>query len=355
MRSKKVFFGLLFIFISGMIFAEKTASSFHFSGFPTDLWAGKISAGYTGLSLIEGEETSFETILSGGWLTRHSYYSGSFLNRETSTPSFNYETALFKMGFVQDLLGIRQGFIRNGRNSKNLIEGFIYYRGRWETHVKPEGTNPSFFSLSDNPEKDGIFVNAAVVGLAYNDVVRNGHGVKNGLDGKISVEYAPDFINSTADYYSIVFEGMGYLPLYDSQPRKDMNLFSLYLADRIRVAHNGGGYRTFTVRREDALQLRGIERERQDSRFTAVNNLDLRMNLPSLFIPDLKFGILGFFDSGYYYEDTSYNGTYFSTGAALYLDIFGAFQGGIRYNYLLSGERMNTKKDSVDMILTFYY
>ncbi len=109
------------------------------------------------------------------------------------------------------------------------------------------------------------------------------------------------------------------------------------MADRVHVAANGGNYRPFTIRREDTLQLRGFERERTDSQFTAVSNLNILVNLPSLFIPDIKLGLLGFFDSGFYYEDSTYNGILFSTVAALYLDIFGAFHGGIRYNYLLTG------------------
>ena len=355
MRRKLLMFMVLFIVVSGMLAADETGSAFHFSGFPTDTWAARVFAGYTGLSFIDGQETSIETTLSGGWLTRHSYYSGSFDNRELPSVNFNDADTLFHLGFIQDLFGIRQGFIRNNRNGKNLVEGFLYYRGRWEAHVKPDGTNPWFFSLSDNPEKTGIFINAAVTGLAYNNSVRNSHGVKDGLDAKISFEYAPAGINGTADYYSTVCKAMGYLPLYDSNPENRMNLFSVYLADRIRIAANGGSYRPFTIRREDALQLRGFERERTDSRFTAVNNMDIRINLPSLFIPDIKLGLLGFFDSGFYYEDSSYNGTLFSTGAALYLDLFGAFQGGVRYNYLLKGERMDTKKDSIDLMLTYYF
>ncbi len=355
MCRKPVLFMLILILLSGMLAAEEKNSVFHFSFFPTDVWAVEGSAGYTGLALADGQETSFETIVSGGWLTRHSYYSGSFKNRERPNTTFSDTAARFNLGFIQDLLGIRQGFVRNRRNGKNLVEGFLYYRGRWEAHVKPDGTNPSFFSLTDNPEKTGIFSNAAVIGFAYNNSVRNKHGVKNGLDAKISFEYAPPVINAAADYNSTVCWAAGYIPLFDSTPDTAMNLFSLYLADRVRLALSGGEYRTFTIRREDALQLRGFERERTDSRFTAVNNLEIRANLPSLFTPDIKFGLLGFFDSGFYYEDSSYNGTLFSTGAALYIDLFGAFQGGIRYNYLLTGEKMNTDKNSFDMMLTYYF
>lgn len=357
MLKKLLFLFLLIILFSGVLLAaeEESSSAFNYSVFPTDFWSGKIFFGYTGFSFIEGQETSLETEFRGGWLTQYSYYSGSFLNRLEPVEGFDYTDAEFKTGYLQGLFGIRQGFVRNKRNDKNLIEGFLYYKGRWETHENSDDNSPWFMQLTDNPENDGIFQQSLVIGSAYNDVVRSTHAVKDGFDAGIVFDYAPSFINDPADYYTVVLEAAGYLPILDLNPGEKMNLFSIYLADRVKLAYTDGDYRPYNIRQENAASIRGIEEERLDSKLTIVNNFELRYNLPALFIPDLMFGLLTYFDAGYYYEDASYNGTVFSAGAGLYLDLFGAFQGGIRYDYLLKETRMDESLSSINMMLTFYF
>ncbi len=355
---KKLLTAVLILAVFGMNIAAEEGTSekqIIFSLFPTDIWAAKLSLEYTGLSLIDGQKTSIETEFRGGWLTQYSYYSGPYGNREEPVLSFNYTDTKFQTAFVQNITGIRQGFITNERNGKNLVETFLYYKGRWEGHYPYKENSPWFMDLTDNPEKDNIFQNSIIAGAAYNNVLRSSHGVKDGLNGEVKTEYAPSFINNTADYYCITGEVQGYLPLFDLNPGSKMNAFSIYLADRIRTAYTDGSYRTYSIRLDNSARVRGIEKERLDSRFTAVNNLEFRFNLPSLFIPDIKPGILTYLDAGYYYEDSSYNGAVMSTGAGLYLDLFGAFQGGVRYDYLLLGEKMDKSLSSDNMMLTFYF
>lgn len=325
------------------------------SVFPTDIWAGKLSVEFTGFSLIEGQKTSLETELRGGWLTQESYYTGSFESPLSPSDIFDYTNAAFKTVFVQNTAGIRQGFIRNDRNGKNLIESFLYYKARWEGHTESDGNSPWFMALTDNPETESIFQNSIVAGAAYNDIFRNPHGIKDGFNGELKAEYAPSFMNTTADYYCFTGEVQAYLPILDLSPEKKNNTFSVYLADRVRGAYTEGSYRPYSIRLENAAEVRGIEKERLDSRFTAVNNLELRFNLPSIILSDVKPGILTYFDVGYYYENSSCNGTVLSTGAGLYLDLFVAFQGGLRYDYLLKGERMDKTVSSFNMMLTYYF
>ncbi len=325
------------------------------SVFPTDIWAAKLSLEYTGLSLIPGQKTSLETIVTGGWLTQFSYYTGSYSNRLLPVSTFDDTNAEFKTAFVQNILGIRQGFIANSRNGKNLLEAFLYYKGRWEGHYPSGSNSPWFTSLTDNPEQENIFQSSFISGVGYNNSFRNHHGVIDGINADVRGEYAPSFMNSSADYYCFTGEIQGYLPLFDLNPESRMNTFSVYLADRVRTAYTDGSYRTYSIRLENAAEVRGIEKARLDSRFTAVNNFEIRFNLPSLFIPDIKPGLLTYFDAGYYYEDSSYSGTVMSTGAGLYVDLFGAFQGGVRYDYLIDGEKMDTERSSINMMFTFYF
>ena len=334
---------------------NSTGQQISLSVFPTDIWAAKLSVEYTGLSLIPGQKTSLETIITGGWLKQDSYYTGSYDNRLVPVSLFDYTNAMFKTGFIQDIIGIRQGFIANSRNGKNLLEAFLYYKGRWEGHYTSGGNSPWFMNLTDNPEQESVFQSSIIAGTAYNGRFRNHHGVLDGLNADLRSEYAPGGMNTAADYYCLTGEVQGYLPLFDLNPESRMNTFSIYLADRIRAAYTDGSYRTYSIRLENAAEVRGIEKVRMDSKFTAVNNFEIRFNLPSLFIPDIKPGLLTYFDAGYYYEDSSYSGTVLSTGAGLYVDLFGAFQGGIRYNYLVNGEKMDTRLSSINMMFTFYF
>ncbi len=338
------------------VFGEDTATpEIVFSGFPTGMWGAKLSLKFTGISAFEDKKTSLETELTGGWLAQYSYYNGSFDQRAVPSEYFDYTDTEFRTAFVQSKLGIRQEFLRDIKTGSPLAEGFIYLKTRLEGHYDHDNNDPWFMSLTDNPEKDSIFQNSIVTGAAAGNTSRNSHGVIKGIDSVITLEYAPPLINSTADYYCTVFTILGFLPLADINTGKTGNTFSVYLADRIRGAYTDGGYRPYNIRYENSAAVRGIERERFDSKFTAVNNMEIRFNLPSLFSRDIKFGILTYFDSGYYYEDSSYNGTIFSVGTGIYLDLFGYFQGGVRYDHLLNETRMDKSASSINTMLTFYF
>ncbi len=332
-----------------------------FSDFPTNVWGAKLSFKFKEIPVFENffgnKKTSLNlnTELKGGWLPQYSYYSGSFEQRAVPSPDFDYTDTKFRNAFVQSKLGVKQKLLVNKKNGSTLVEGFTYLKTLLEGHYPYNGNDSWFMSLTDNPEKDGIFQNSIITGTTYDNTTRNRHGVKKGIKSQITMEYAPTLINNTADYYCTVFDIEGYLPIADIYPQIIDNTFSVYLADRIKTAYTDGDYRPYNIRHQNAAAVRGIERERFDSKFTAVNNMEIRCNLPSLFFKDIKFGILAYFDSGYYYEDSSYNGTIFSAGTGIYLDLFGYFQGGLRYDHLINETRMDETTSSINAMLTFYY
>ncbi|MBI9109017.1 MAG: hypothetical protein JEZ04_19900 [Spirochaetales bacterium] len=351
---EKIFLGILIIILSAVSLSaegpedekdEEEQSSIYFLFHPIGFIDCMAEFEYTGIPLLEGTETVFGLNLTGGWVSRNYFLDISDAYILPGTSGFNSEDAEFKKIYLDWQLGIRQGFFWNERIGENLLEGFIYYNGCYEYNINdPQRPQQYFFNYSGSAEADGQFQTSVEFGGAYNDVSINDHSVKEGIEALLQLDCGPDFLNRSADYYHLNTEIKVYIPIIDIEPERGFNLFNIYLAERFKLGYANGDYVPVNVRYDNRADIRGVERERFNTKFTVTNNLELRINFPALFLPALMPGFLVYFDSAFYFEEAGYQGFLISTGAGLYLDIFGFFQVGVRLDYLINDFKMDGKK-----------
>ena len=156
----------------------------------------------------------------------------------------------------------------------------------------------------DFPDQDGIFQNSLLVGGAYQGVVRNVHTVKSGIEAEASAEWGPfapsDFLrlNATARFF---------LPIWDAAPDRDRNLFSVYAGDFVSVDLVIGDAVPLNIRQSFGGQsprtglggaVRGVDSGSLDGYFKAVNNLEVRVVGPALFLPAIVPGLVAYVDAG---------------------------------------------------------
>jgi hypothetical protein len=270
------------------------------------IWGADVGVGYRGLPLAPGVDTTIWAYGGGGY-EGVSFYrepagelvlSGALGSRD---PAFTRIEALWKAG-------IAQGLAWNSRIEANLIDAFAFYRGRYDVNQAGAGSLLAATSISVLPDRDGSFLSSVLAGLAVNDLrFETKHKVYDGISAEISAEWGP----GAAGWLRFNGTFRWFVPLYDVAPDRPVNLFSVYLAGFLAAdyALGLGGPVPMCVRRSlggrDMIKglggaLRGVDSTSADTNFKAVNNLEIRMNLPALFLPDLVPGIVVFWDAGYF-------------------------------------------------------
>jgi hypothetical protein len=270
------------------------------------IWGADIGVGYRGIALVPGVDTTFWAYAGGGYQDVSFYREpagelvepGALGSRD---PAFTRIEGLWKAGMAQ-------GLVWNSRIEANLLEAFAFYRGRYDVNQAEAGSLLAATSISVLPDRDGSLLNSILAGLAMNDLrFETKHKVYDGTSAEVSAEWGPGAVGW------LRFNGTfrWFVPLYDVAPDRPVNLFSVYLAGFVAAdyALGLGGPVPLQVRRSlggrDMINglggaLRGVDATSADTNFKAVNNLEVRMNLPALFLPDLVPGIVVFWDAGYY-------------------------------------------------------
>jgi hypothetical protein len=281
-----------------------------------------VGVGYRGLSLLPGVQTTFWVYAGGGYEGEHYYRDASgalLLPGSISSggePAFNRIEGAWR-------LGMEQGFAWNPRTSTNLLEAFFFYRGRYDVN-QASGTLLAAPPLSLLPDRDSSILNTLQLGAAYDNLLTNVHKVRDGTSAETTVEWGPSFLFNTiqGDSDFIRFNGMvsWFVPLYDAEPDRRFNLFSVYLGEYFSVDYamglNGRPVplyvrQTFGGRTQNTAlgaQVRGVDKGAYDTNLKAVNNLEVRVNLPALpmpdfiasLVPDVIPGIIAYVDYGYY-------------------------------------------------------
>jgi len=252
-------------------------------------------------------------------------------------------------------LGICQGILGNPEIQANLLEAFLFYKGRYSQYVNEESTFQLLFE-SPLPDKTGILQNSVLGGLSLMGLVPDArHKTARGYHAEVSAEWGPSFLGNTvfgrADFLRLNFTAMGFFPIYDASPESFANVFSVYLGEFFSVDYAVGDTIPLNVRqtfggRDPRTGLggavRGVDDGRYDTTFKAVNNLEIRVNLPAIVLPDLVPGFVAYFDAGYYdFGDYPESGTLFSTGAGLYINLLDlAYLAGYS-NYLLNDSNLD--------------
>lgn len=306
-----VFFLLVLLFAGASAWAEGSASPLVFD-VGLRLWGLDLGVGYRGLPLIEGMDTTFWVYAGGAW-EKMTYYrvaetiiSGEYTGG--GDPEFYRADGNWQ-------LGIEQGLLWNDRISANRLEAQLFYRGRYNDNLTEAG---DLILGSGLPDADGILLNTFFLGLSYNDVLFDkNHKMKSGLSAEVSAEYGPGFLFNnvlgSSDFVRLNLTARGFYPLYDADPDSRGNRFSMYIAEfaaaDCAIGLNGASV-PYVIRRSfggrDAPRtglgyaVRGIDSGALDTNLKLVHNVELRMNLPAIGLPDIVPGALVHWDAGYF-------------------------------------------------------
>jgi len=324
---------------------DRTGSPFAFD-IGLRLFGADIGVGYKGFPIMPDADTTIWAYLGGGYQTEHFY--------RTSTGVLVAPSALAVGGSLagQDptfsraegawRLGIDQGAVWNPRTGTNLVSAFLFYRGRYDANLLQTG---QLIEASTLPDKAGLLLNSIQVGFTYDNLLFDTrHKIRSGISGEISTEWGPGFLLNTlignSSFMRMNLTTRGFLPLFDVAPGGASNLFSGYLGDFFAADYAFGFsqpvplYIRQTFGGRDQIvglggAVRGVDSGSFDTNLKAVNNLELRVNLPALFTPNLVPGLIVFLDAGFYSQigeagvAAPYPSNFIaSAGAGLYIDLF---------------------------------
>lgn len=295
---------------------------------------GDFAALYNGIRIVPGLDTILENDLGAG------YETDNFYTNPDGSPYWgpsDGSAVLFDRLEILEGLGIRQGILWDAARSRNLVEGFLFYRLHFDRNYPSSG---ALVSESAFPDRNQILSNSFQAGFSASTLVRDKvHKTRDGLYGEASVQWAPAFFFNTigsADFYRLNLTFKGFRTLYASPAKGDMNFFSLYIGDFVSVDFAGGGSIPFYVlestgglspRTTTDDWVRGFETGSYGTTFKAVNNFDIRLQGPAVIWPSVVPGLYVFTDEGYYsgfYRDptSTPGGVLASVGTGAYLDFF---------------------------------
>lgn len=331
------------------------------------IWGADVGVGYTGLELLAGRDTTIWLWAGGGWekMPFYRYGDGSmaaeYLDLATGAlvtsptladpdedPAYSRAEAKWQLGIVQGLVAAP------ARDRPDLLVAFLYYRGRWDTHLDPGlllDSPPSYAF----PDVSGILQNSFLVGAAWQGVTKDEHTVKSGGAAEASLEWGPSPLiaasGGAADFLRLNATARGFLPIWDASPDRDRNLFSVYAGDFVSVDWIVADAAPLNVRQSIGGRsprtglggaVRGVDAGSLDGYFKAVNNLEVRVLGPAIAGPDIVPGLVAYLDAGVFGSAGAPGpqawGFVASTGAGLFVDVLGFAQLTGYLHYRLVGE-----------------
>lgn len=280
------------------------------------MWGGNVGVGYRGLEPVSGLDTIL-WVYGGGAYESLNFWRNSddgSLIVGAGTARSSTGKASFDRAGGEWQLGAAQGILWNARKRGNLLEGFLFLRGRAYFHLEDsDSATGQLVFLSGLPDARGSLQNSLFAGLSFDDAFLDARTkVLDGISAELSAEWGPRFlwngVYGGADFLRLNATARFFLPLFDADPAAPWNVFAVGLADFASVDWTAGTVpaeiaRTFGGR--DARKglggaVRGIDSASADAVFKAVNNLEMRASLPALFLKDIVPGFVAYVDAGWY-------------------------------------------------------
>jgi hypothetical protein len=327
-----------------------------------------LGVGYRAFHLVPGVDTTIWGYVGGGyeWLTYYRDPSGALLaaGALSGQPVFPRIEGAWA-------LGVDQGLAWNARTGTNLVEAFLFYRGRIDSNQIQPGQLLYNSTLLD---RAGIFLNTILTGFGFNDVlIDTRHKVKNGASAEVSAEWGPRFflngLDGSSDFLRLNATLRWFLPVFDIAPDRPVNLLSMYLGEFASVDYAigfsapvplyirqtfGGRYAQQPIGL--GLQVRGVDAGAYDTNLKAVNNLELRLNLPAVLLPDMVPGAVLYWDIGYYSQvgeagaaTPAPSGIVTATGVGITLDFLDLATGALYLTWRLDAPNANGTVVGVDV------
>ncbi len=203
------------------------------------------------------------------------------------------------------------------------------------------------------PDRNGAVWNDLVLG-GFLDAVEKS-ACPRGYRADLAVTFAPGFLANSlvgrTDFSWIEASFVTYIPMYERTRANGLNLFAIYLADRVAANLVLGDAVPQRVQKPVALGtlMRGFEKNTYGTSFTAVNNFEVRFAGPAVFKKNLYPRLHVFFDTGVYagdYYNTEYSESGFlaSAGFEAAFTIFDLLSLGYRGAFPLKGRNMEGTK-----------
>ena len=333
---------------------------------------GEVTAGYTGLNLMDGNRTEIQLTAGAGYVERRFWIDPVTEKEDREMNPLSFDVLQVTWG-----LRFNQGFLESPVGDKDLITLSIGYKGRYEDAMdsmvagktkpawgieQPVPTINEFFSgvnLEDTriyPDLRGnhqylastLFFNFFLDGMEDTLTTNDGYTLE------FQADWAPYGLNSAldgkGDFYQFTLEAIGAKTLYHYKTDK-MSWFSVVIIDRLRANWLSGELVPTYVQKLGSLgrQVRGYSSYTYGTEFYVVNNLDLRLTGPDMGVDGLSPRINFFFDIGYgagRYFNTENRGSNFlsSTGVQFTFSIFDIIDLGYQIAYLIPGDTYNYAK-----------
>lgn len=307
--------------------------------FPTLLEAG---VSYTGITLLPENRTSIDVLIGGAYMSRD-YWKDSAGEETIADEQYaSVWSARWEVLF-------NQGFLRSDWTGKDMVTLSGGVSGRWEGFADTGGVD--YFFDGALPDVDGIVSNALVAGMLIDMVAFDGI-IPKGASLGVRYQYSPLFLSfiGESDYQLLTGTLTGYLPLYSMNQADGKNLFSVYLANRIQADMFFGFDEHVPIFAQDepslGSKMRGLERLSRAGSLTVVNNFDIRLVGPELYMDRLYPRLHVFADFGYF-NGVLANGAaeeqsemFGSVGAEAGLSLFDFLNLGYRGSYMVLGENM---------------
>ncbi len=308
-----------------------------------------IGIGYRGITMLPGLQTTFWGYIGMGYENEHYYRdsAGNLLSSGEIGPHGAQLNADPNVNRIEDAwrAGIDQGILWNPRTHTNLLEAFGFYIGRYDLNKPASDSLLAVVPISILPDRDELFLNSVQLGLGYDDLLPDKkHKTKDGISAEVSAEWGPGFlfnsIMGSSDFLRFNGNFRWFHRVYDADPDSTLNSLSVYFGEYFSADYAVGlngtrvplairqsfGGRDQNVGLGDSV--RGVDKGAYDTNLKAVNNIELRVNLPALWFQDLVPGLLVYFDTGFYDQvgepgiSSPSPGLVATTGVGAYIDVF---------------------------------
>jgi hypothetical protein len=316
-------------------------------------WA-ELGLKYSGMQLFDGKKTEL-FLLGGGAYGHVDLWTGldgmplvvtpaeAESDELTDQRTYNSWLADWRLRFQQFVTPVAA--IPMGE-----VALFLEYAGWWTNPLENgdaslglDGTTAAY------PDQNGLLVNGIGIGALWFDLEKGASPV--GFESEIALHALPEALGNNVtgrtDYYLFSTTAIGYYPLYTSEQESGLNLFSIYLAERFVADLVWGDAVPQRVQEPISLgrKMRGFEYNSYGTAYTVVNNFEVRLAGPEIFLSNVYPRFHVFLDAGLYggvYLNTSYEQSGFlaSTGFEAALNVFDLFAVGYRGTVILAGENM---------------
>jgi hypothetical protein len=352
-----------------------------------------VTLGYRLPPWFEGVDTILQATVGGGYAGLKTFRDTDYTPNvpeptgPTADPAGNLE---FNSPNLQWQVGIRQGILPNTDLHRNLLEAFLFYRGRYDRYLggrhywgSDDATIAAIEASHDTWQADyqgndarGIFGNSFLAGLAFDDLRFDRRSkAYEGTYAEASVELSPYFpsVMGASDFWRVNFSTKTFWILYEGRPEREKNWLTIYAGSYLSVDYADArrqmpmyvmqSFGGTELRDGLAGSVRGFEDSSWDTQLKVVHNFDLRFNLPVIYSTgdrDLLPGIVMYFDMGYgkwYWGDPAHTpgGFLGSTGIGLFLDLFGFLSVHGYANFPLIGRRVDNAPFALDLELGLHF